>query len=364
MSIDRQAIEGGLRSRRRWVAIGLIVVIVAAVTAGYGLAAGTQPEVATPATPAAATVAVERRDLQQSIDIQGTLGFGDARDVVGGLAGVVTAVPEVGSLVQSGQPLYWVDDQPVVLMDGTTPAWRTLRSGVSDGPDVAQLERSLVNLGFATEPELTVDEEWTWRTTEAVEKWQASLGLEETGYIEQGRVVFLPGARRVASASIAVGAQAMPGSSVLSTTSESRTITADLDARRQHSVQAGMTVSVTLPDGSKTDATIVRVGTVAKTAAEGEKPTVELTLELVDPSATGNLDGATVGVTIPTETAEGVLAVPVTALLATAADGYVVEVQKEGSTKTVAVTVGMFADGWVEIADGDLVEGDSVVVPS
>ena len=57
------------------------------------------------------------------------------------------------------------------------------------------------------------------------------------------------------------------------------------------------------------------------------------------------------------------LAVPVEALLALAEGGYAVELaHDDGTTSLVAVELGAFADGWVEVT-GDVAEGDEVVVP-
>ena len=62
--------------------------------------------------------------------------------------------------------------------------------------------------------------------------------------------------------------------------------------------------------------------------------------------------------------AEGVLAVPVEALVALAEGGYAVEVAGSGGTTTlVGVNIGAFATGLVEVT-GELHEGDAVVVPS
>jgi multidrug efflux pump subunit AcrA (membrane-fusion protein) len=279
---------------------------------------------------------------------------------------VLTSLPEPGTQVAPGQILYAVDGQPVVAMAGTIPAWRTLKYGVDDGADVAQVEQNLVDLGFADADELTVDSTWTWVTTAAVRRWQHALGLEQSGIIELGRVVFVPGTRRVSAVDASLGQQALPGATVLSTTALTRTINVELDARRQHLVEPGMEVSVTLPDSTVVPATMKTVGSVAATAVDrpDDPPSVTVTLTLTDPSTAGSLDGATVKVSITTEMVTGVLAVPVNALLATASRGYAVEVVHEGRVEVVPVTLGLFAGGWVELASGDVGEGDRVVVPS
>jgi multidrug efflux pump subunit AcrA (membrane-fusion protein) len=58
-----------------------------------------------------------------------------------------------------------------------------------------------------------------------------------------------------------------------------------------------------------------------------------------------------------------VLAVPVRALLALSEGGYAVETVRNGVRKLVAVELGAFADGYVEIS-GRVQPGTKVVVPS
>ena len=59
--------------------------------------------------------------------------------------------------------------------------------------------------------------------------------------------------------------------------------------------------------------------------------------------------------------AEGVLAVPVEAVLALAEGGYAVEVDDGTARRLVGVELGVFADGMVEVT-GELSPGDQVVV--
>ena len=71
-------------------------------------------------------------------------------------------------------------------------------------------------------------------------------------------------------------------------------------------------------------------------------------------------------VDITTEGVEDALSVPVTALVGKSGGGFAVEVVRpDGHRELVAVKLGLFdtAGGRVQV-EGDLLEGDQVVVPS
>ena len=95
--------------------------------------------------------------------------------------------------------------------------------------------------------------------------------------------------------------------------------------------------------------------------AQGGKPTIEVTIAL-DRGAASSFDATPVDVIVTAARAEGVLSVPVDALLALAEGGYAVEKVTPSGTSMVAVEPGAFADGYVQIT-GDVAEGDEVVVP-
>jgi peptidoglycan hydrolase-like protein with peptidoglycan-binding domain len=316
---------------------------------------------------ATTTAAVTRRDLRATEAVDGTLGYGETRLLANQRQGTVTALPEEGSVVTRGRSLYRVDGKPVPLLYGRLPAWRALSVGVDDGPDVRQLEQNLVALGYDPDRAVTVDNHFTWATRAAVRRWQEALGLEETGSVQPGDAVWQPGPVRVASRKAAVGDSARPGSPVLEETDTTRQVTIDLDASRQPYVHAGDRVDLELPGGRTTTGRVASVGKVATVPAgdgsgEGD-PTVELVVSLDHPKATGRLDQAPVDASITTEVRKGVLAVPVSALLALAEGGYAVEVERDGHRQLVGVETGLFADGQVEVEGQGLRAGDRVVVP-
>jgi peptidoglycan hydrolase-like protein with peptidoglycan-binding domain len=317
---------------------------------------------------ATTTAAVTRRDLRATEEVDGTLGYGEARTVANGRQGIITALPAEGSVVTRGQALYRVDGRPVPLLYGQLPAWRVLSVGVDDGPDVRQLEGNLVALGYDPDRAITVDDHFSWATRAAVRRWQEVIGLPETGAVAPGDAVWQPGPVRVGAVKAQVGDAARPGSPVLEVTATSRQVTIDLDASRQPYVRAGDRVDLELPGGRTTTGRVVSVGKVA-TAGQGEDggqadPTVEVVVALDRPRATGGLDQAPVDASITTQVRRGVLAVPVGALLALAEGGYAVEVERQGRRQLVGVETGLFADGQVEVSGGGLRAGDRVVVPA
>jgi len=353
-------------TRRRAMAAAAGVVLAGAAwwtSARAGGQAGDQDAGAEVAT---ATAAVTRRDLRATEEVDGTLGYGEARLVANQRQGTVTALPSEGAVVTRGRALYRVDGKPVPLLYGRLPAWRALSVGVDDGPDVCQLEQNLVALGYDPDRAVTVDDHFTWATRAAVRRWQEALGLEETGTVRPDNAVWQPGPVRVASRKAAVGDSVRPGSPILEVTDTTRQVTIDLDASRQPYVRAGDRVELELPGGRTTTGRVASVGKVATVpagdgAGEGD-PTVELVVSL-DAKATGRLDQAPVDASITTEVRKGVLAVPVSALLALAEGGYAVEVERDGRRQLVGVETGLFADGQVEVEGQGLRAGDRVVVP-
>jgi hypothetical protein len=162
--------------------------------------------------PGYTTTAVTRRTLTESSTVDGTLGYGKAFEVYDRLAGTFTWLPVVGAVIGRGGTLYRLNNLPVVLMYGSVPAYRTLRSGVSDGPDVGELNQNLIDLGYDPDGAITDDNQFGEATAAAVRRWQKAEGLSETGEVELGRIVFAPGARRVTAVHVSLG-QDPPGAS-------------------------------------------------------------------------------------------------------------------------------------------------------
>lgn len=337
--------------------VAAIVAAIAVAGVGYAaVATGGDDAGAKAPVVRTGTAEVARRTLVQREAVDGTIGFGEATPVPSQRRGTVTRLAAEGEVVDRGKPLFWVDEVPVVLLFGEVPAYRRLADGVDDGTDVKQLEENLKALGYNPG---TVDGTWTAATTAAVKRWEDALGVAEDGVVEADDVVFRAGAVRVAAHSAGVGGPA--AGEVLRVTSAVRTVTVDLEATKQTQVKAGDAVEVELPDGRVVAGRITSVGKVASVATgeqgQSQPATVEVVVSLDDP---GDYDQAPVEVRLTRASREAVLAVPVGALLALAEGGYAVEA---ADGRLVAVTTGLFADGWVEVS-GEVSEGMAVVVPA
>jgi membrane fusion protein, multidrug efflux system len=351
---------------RRLLAAGFAVVLLGVLAAGSMLVWGSAAEqpAATPNLPAA-TAEIVRTTLVDTRTVDGTLSHGEHSPVSANVPGTLTWLPAVGSIVEQGEPLFKVDEQPVIAIQGTLPFYRTLERGV-EGEDVRQLEEALAALGYG---EFTVDERFTRATADAVSAWQADLGLEETGVVEPGQVVFLPGPVRVAEHQARVGDRLEGrGQPVTSVSGTDRLVTAELTVRDQALAELGREVSVTLPGGATAEGRIADVATVVVAGQGGGgnqsgELRLELTIEIADQASLGSLDAAPVELTLISAERRDVLAVPLSALLALAGGGYGVEVIEGSTSRIVPVTTGMFAGGRVEISGEGLVEGMRVGVP-
>lgn len=379
---DRDAGRRRPRRRRRWVLLGGAVVVVAgavlAVTDPFASPAGRSSGGLDNSVPTT-TGTVTRQTLTSQTSVNGTLGYAGSYSVVNQAHGTLTALPAVGQVVSQGQVLYRVADAPVVLLYGSTPAYRDLAEGSSTplaGPDVQQLDADLVALGDATSTEIPAGtDEFTYWTKVGVEKLQASLGVTQTGTLALGQVVFLPTAARITglASTVVLGGSVQPGTPVLTASSTTRVVTVSLDAAQESEVKVGDKVTVTLPDRHTTPGVVSSVGTVATVpsgAGQGTgksaTPTITVVVKPTDPKATGTLDQAPVQVAITTASAPNVLVVPVDALLALSGGGYALEVVgANGTHSLVPVGLGIFddAESMVQVRGAGLRAGQRIVVP-
>jgi hypothetical protein len=393
---------------RRWsrpakrAALAAAIIFPAGATAGILIGTAALRPASAASTAGAvrvATALVTRTDMVNTTQVSGSLGYGGSYTIVaappgagaGGPpgagaagAGTYTALPSPGQVVRRGQRLYEVNGVPVVLWYGERPEWRALGAGVTDGPDIAQLDANLIALGYASRTWLTVSDTYTSATVTAIENWQAATGRTVNGVVEPGDIAYAPGPVRVTTVTASLGSTVQAGTAVLSGTSPVAVVQAALPVTQEYLVKAGDAVTVTLPDGTTTTPGVVAsVSRVASSGGgsqsngaspggpgggsgggPGSTATVQMTVRLTHPDAAGNLDQAPVQVNVVSAQASNVLAVPVNALVALAGGGYAVYVVDGSARHLVAVQTGLFTSTLVQVTAAGLSPGMAVEVPS
>jgi multidrug efflux pump subunit AcrA (membrane-fusion protein) len=305
------------------------------------------------------------------LSVDGTLTYrarsdGSAYSAINQARGIYTELPEPGDRVGCGDVLYRVDDDPVLLLCGTIPAYRDLGPGAT-GRDVRQLNRTLRGLGYDVDADADA---FTARTRTALEKLQADKGSDVTGRLALDDAVFLPDAVRIAEVVGRLGGSAQPNADVLRATSDTLVVQVELAPSQQGEVAKGDRARVTLPGHTSALGKVERLGTVAQVPAgpdgKAGDATIPAYIALDDPGKAGGLDKAPVTVDITTTGVQNALSVPVTALVGKSGGGYAVEiVRDDGRRDLVVVTLGLFdtTGGRVQVG-GELHEGDTVVVPA
>ena len=385
--------------RKNWALAAAIALVLVIAIGGVTLLSSAKRATAVARQPSFGTAKVERRTLSATVSQAGTLTYRGRSDgssylVIDHARGTYTELPAAGQVIRQGHGLYRVNNSPVVLLHGSTPAYRTLSAGES-GPDVAELNADLLALGYTTRAQLSPKFAFFGPvTTAGVMKLQAAMGLTQNGTLTLGQVVFEPSTVRVASVSAQLGGSAQPGGTVMQGTSTIRQVQVALSASEQTTMSVGDKVSITLPDNRITPGVVSSVGGVAtcpsssgpggsdgsgsSSVAPGmdtcssdgsgnNAPTITVGITPSDPAATGTWDQAPVQVGITTASVSNVLVVPVTALLAQSGGGYAVEVAGAGlRNHLVPVSLGLFddAEGLVQVTASGLAAGLAVVVPT
>lgn len=358
-------------SRRR---AGFVLALLGAAVAGAVAAIvvrGGAPAPKAAAAPPLTTATVVRTNLSTTTLTQGTLGYGSSPPVVNRMSGTYTALPSPGTVIGFGQALYWVDNAPVVLMQGTTPAWRPFAPGMTDGPDVAELQSDLVALGDASGLFTAPSGQYDMATVEAVERWQQANGMASSGQISLGGLVFLPTPVLVGSPSAALGQPASPGDAPYAVTTTTRVVTVPLNPNLP-TVNVGESVSIVLPTNATTPGTITTVDPAPANASSpsssssggaSSAPSAVATVAPVDPAATGAAANVAVQVSLVVQSVNHVLAAPISALLALSGGGYGVEVVgPSGARHLVGVTTGASTGSQVQISGPGIQAGTKVVV--
>src|SRR5262245_42964813 len=126
------------RRRGLWVVLGgIAVVAIGAVGTLYAAQNGRGSPAQQPSTLSTATVI--RTDLVNTTEVDGVLGYEGSYTVLAPGGGRITWLPGTGEVIRRGERVYGVDGHGVPLFYGSTPFWRDLKPGVSNGGDVLEL---------------------------------------------------------------------------------------------------------------------------------------------------------------------------------------------------------------------------------
>jgi peptidoglycan hydrolase-like protein with peptidoglycan-binding domain len=361
-------------TRKTWELAGAAVLVALTATGAVAVMSGGKQATSVAQEPPANTVKVEKGELSSMVSLDGTLTYrarsdGSPYSVINQARGTYTKLPDGGDKVDCGDVLYRVEDDPVLLLCGTVPAYRDLDIG-DKGNDVRQLNRNLHRLGYDADADIDPDDnDFTWQTEEALKKLQHDKGFEETGALDIDDAVFLPKSARIAKVTGELGGSAQPGAQVAQATSDTLEVQVDLEASQQGEVKKGDLAQITLPGNSSVRGKVDRLGRVARTAGQDDDAgtaTIPAYISLDKPKQARGLDKAPVQLEITTKGVESALRVPVTALVGKSGGGFAVELVRDGGERElVAVKLGLFdtAAGRVQV-EGNLHEGDQVVVPS
>lgn len=377
---------------RRWLVVAGAFVLGGAATLATAAAidGGSVQDTAAEEAIELTTATVERRDLTTYVEYDGTLAAGKALSVAAAGAGVVTETAPPGAELVAGDVLARIDNQPVVVIYGTTPAYRDLDTGSDPGPDVRELEAFLVTAGFGS---MTVDDEFTDGTADAVGSWQEATGQDVTGTVAATDLAVVPGPVTVSEIA-GVGETARAGSALatLVPTATATTEVAEDGTVSQPLTPVPLTVEVEVPvadldgvgkdtavrvelaSGTVVDGVVTAVASTVTAAPEDQQQTQQQPETETEPTVavTATIDAVDevviagpVTVGVPGEVVTDAVAVPTRALVALAEGGQAVEVVGDnGAAELVAVEPGLYADGWVELVDSSLEPGTTVVVPA
>lgn len=359
-----QTTDVAMSSRlRRWPWWALAGAVFAAASAGIGWAAATvmSPASAVLEQPAHTYVRVAEGEVGSSISLNTVASWTPTPVGANRAVGVVTSIGvATGDEVSDGSALYTVDLRPVVVAQGDVPAFRAIGPDV-EGPDVAQVQAMLAARGLFSG---SADGKAGVRTVASIKAWQRTVGVEATGVIEVGDVIFVPSLpMRVALDQdvLVRGATLSGGEAVLQGLPETPDFEVPVTDSQASMMPAGTRVEISSPTGG------LWVGFAGEQRSDAQSGTVVVELAGEDGAVICGescSEVAVVGqqllasriITAPTVTG---LVVP-SAALVTGADGRTAVIDDDGERISVSVIASARGMSVVEGVD----EGTMVRVPA
>jgi len=348
----------GQGTRRRGTRAGLVIVLITLIAAcavgGYQLGRRTLASIPRPPAEVSPVVVTTKSGtlLDQrtmSVEIDWPIEF----SLTNRIPGTITAsylTPGTAATLKAGFRAYDVNEDPVVVLPGPVPAYRSIEFG-SVGSDVLELQQYLGSLGYAISD---ADGRWAHDTTAAYQRWRRDQGLPPRNRVELGEVIFVPSlpVQVTAASALRPGALVADGDQVIDVLSNIPRVTLPLGADGSLHVQADTQVVVSIGD------------TPVEMKATGEDLVAETgtrraQLVLATPGATCTwCSGIPTGQTT-SWTATVTLAGPATgivlpiAALRTAPDGSVAVTRDDGSTAPVQVVLEVGGDAVITGLEAD-----------
>ena len=155
----------------------LLIAVVALAYGGFYFGTQNTENATSNKTLELTTVSIQKGDLEKKEEYNGTLRQTDSKVLNSPMSGVVTYVPKEGTVISFGELLFAIDNKPVILLEGTTPFYRTLDLNSNPGPDVLQLEEALIYLGYAAE-DFVSDETFDEVTSKMLNSLYIDYGIE------------------------------------------------------------------------------------------------------------------------------------------------------------------------------------------
>ena len=155
----------------------LLIAVVALAYGGFYFGTQNTENTTSNKTLELTTVSIQKGDLEKKEEYNGTLRQTDSKVLNSPMSGVVTYVPKEGTVISFGELLFAIDNKPVILLEGTTPFYRTLDLNSNPGPDVLQLEEALIYLGYAAE-DFVSDETFDEVTSKMLNSLYIDYGID------------------------------------------------------------------------------------------------------------------------------------------------------------------------------------------
>lgn len=257
---------------------------------------------------------------------------------------VVTAVSlQSGGAIQFGKAAVEVEGRPIIVLSGLLPTWRDFDLTMTPGPDVAQLQVALTQLGLY---DGRVSGKFDRRTLAAGRRLYQTIGYVSPrgDRLRQEEIVFVPpGLPLVGLVSVSVGDRLSAEAIELS--SSTYRIDAGMSIDVRASLRPGAKIQLLLGSGPGWTSRLLDVRDL-ETSDGG--PEGRVAISLADPAPAGLVGEQTFRV-VRSTTVEPVLSAAAAAVhMSSNGRPYVVRLEA-GTEETIEVTVGLVTANRVQI---------------